>query len=78
MAGNVIVPALLELEALGFDVSIDRSAGREEVKAVRGEETFVAEDPVAVLGLIKLVELRGWDWQAGDEVDHVLRRYGLD
>jgi hypothetical protein len=28
---------------------------------------FIAEDPVAVLGLVKLFEVRGADWMAKDE-----------
>ncbi len=28
---------------------------------------FIADDPVAVLGLVRLVELRGADWMAKDE-----------
>ena len=44
--------------------------------ATRGEETFIAEDPVTVLGLVRLVELRGWDWRAPDaEIERVLAQY---
>ena len=78
-AGNTVVPALLALEDLGFTVSVERGAAGEFFRAARGAETYVGEDPVAVLGLVKLIETRGWGWQAGDmEIDEVLRRYGLD
>jgi hypothetical protein len=77
-AGNTAVPALLVLESLGFTVYVERGAIGDLFRAARGEETYVGEDPVAVLGLVKLVEARGWDWQAADsDIDEVLRRYRL-
>jgi hypothetical protein len=37
-----------------------------------------AEDPVALLGLIRLVELRSWDWTASDtQIEETLGRYDL-
>jgi hypothetical protein len=73
-AGNVVVPALLVLEKLGFVVERRGSLCR----ASRQDEVYVAEDPVAVLGLVKLVEARTWDWKANDtEIDDVLKRYDL-
>ena len=33
------------------------------VLAIRGEEEFVADDPVTVLGLIKPVEVGTWNWR---------------
>lgn len=77
-AGNTVVPALLVLESLGFTVSVERDAALDLVRATRGEETYVGEDPVAVLGLVKLIETRGWGWEAADiEIDQVLERYRL-
>jgi hypothetical protein len=77
-SGNTVVPAILTLESLGFTVSVEREGPREIVRATRGDETYLADDPVAVLGLVKLVEARGWDWKAADsEIDDVLRRYEL-
>jgi hypothetical protein len=74
-AGNVIVPALLTLERLGFTVS---TAGASLLHAKRGDEEYVGEDPVAVLGLIKLVETRTWDWKPTDaEIQEVIERYQL-
>jgi hypothetical protein len=47
------------------------------VRAHKGDESYFAEDPVAVLGLIRLVELRSWEWRASDdEIDRTLRRFG--
>jgi hypothetical protein len=75
-AGNTVVPAILALERLGFTVAIERTGDDEEVRATRGDESYLADDPVAVLGLVKLIEVRGWDWSPTDEeIDEVLRRF---
>ena len=78
-AGNTVVPALLALEKLGFSVSVVPGAdGRDLFRAMKGEESFAADDPVSVLGLVKLVETRGREWQASDlEIEEALRRYDL-
>jgi hypothetical protein len=77
-AGNTVVPALLALENLGFRVSVERGGVADLFRATRGDDTYLAEDPVAVLGLAKLIEMRGWNWQADDvEIDEIMRRYGL-
>jgi hypothetical protein len=76
--GNTAVPALLGLEKLGFRISVEREGDCEIFRATRGEECYVAEDPIAVLGLVKLIELRGWQWHPADvEIDDVARRYEL-
>lgn len=73
-AGNVVVPAVVALEAAGYRVN--RLDG-DLLEAVSGEGRFVADGPVALLGLIKLVELRGWSWRVSDEqIDEVLGRFG--
>ncbi len=75
-AGNTVVPALLTLEQLGFTITMEASS--DQCIAVRGEETFVADDPVTVLGLVKLVEKRSWNWRPSDEeIDQVLIKYRL-
>ena len=79
-AGNTVVPAILTLEARGFRVTMapEGGEGGGGCRAVRGDESYVADDPVTVLGLVALVEARGWDWRAGDaELDEALRRHGL-
>jgi len=72
-AGNTVVPAFLALEELGFKVTIEGGS----IVAASENGRFVADDPVAVLGLIKLVETRGWDWSASDEqIDAAVGRFG--
>ncbi len=69
-----MVPALLALEAAGYEVT----QRGELMVARRDDEEFVAEDPVLLLGLIALVRERGWDWGASDEqIDAVRHRLGL-
>ena len=78
-AGNTVAPAILALEALGFVVQIDHTAAGDRCRATRNDETYSAADPVEVLGLVRLVEVRGWDWSAsGEELDSVLRRHSLE
>jgi hypothetical protein len=74
-AGNTVVPAVLALEALGYQVEVIGA----QVSATSEEGRFVAADPVAVLGLVKLVEARSWNWRATDEeIDVTLRRLGIE
>ncbi|MFG1814610.1 hypothetical protein ACGFIF_12655 [Kribbella sp. NPDC049174] len=73
-AGNTVVPALLALEAAGYRVS--KLGELLEATSPDGS-SYVADDPVTLLGLIKLVELRSWTWHATDaEIDSVLTRFG--
>lgn len=77
-AGNTLVPAILALEARGFELSVDQSVNQPLWKARNGNQSFTAEDPLTLLGLIRLTELRGPDWQAEDhEIDEVIKRYEL-
>lgn len=63
-AGNTMAPALAALGALGYVVSrIDGSL----MKAQSVDVSLVAEDPLLLLGLAKLFEMRGASWQASDE-----------
>jgi hypothetical protein len=40
-------------------------------------QRFVAEDPLALLGLVALYEARGPEWQASDEqIDRFLAEFG--
>ena len=77
-AANTVIPALRTLEELGFVIEVNSGATGVRCRATRGEEIYVAEDPVSVLGLVRLVELRGWDWGAADvEIEAAMERYAL-
>lgn len=68
------MPAILALEAKGFTVEVSESL----VVARSDLGTFTADDPVAVLGLVALVETRGARWQASDaEIDLAFARSQL-
>lgn len=72
-AGNTVVPAILVLRELGFQV--EQNAGTFVAK--NRWARFVAEDPVALLGLVRMVELRR-PWRASDlEIDDVLAEFDL-
>ena len=63
-AGNLLPAALSSLRALGFTVSIADN-GR-LCKAESATCTFVAEDPLLLLGIVKLHEVRGPKWAPTD------------
>ena len=62
-AGNTVVPAILALEEMGMVIDVRA----DQVIASSPAVQFIADDPVAVLGLVRLLELRGADWMATDE-----------
>ncbi|HYV67565.1 MAG TPA: hypothetical protein VE964_15070 [Myxococcales bacterium] len=75
-AGNTVVPALLVLERLGFKVIVEQGSQSPQVRASRGDEEYIACDPVTVLGLVKLIEARTWDWKPTDaEIATAFQRY---
>jgi len=70
---NTMTPAYLAILSKGFTVT----AGGDLMVAEKGSHRFVAEEPVSLLGLIALVEVRGWEWQAhDDEIDAFMRDFG--
>lgn len=70
-AGNTTVPAILALRALGY--TVERQGPRFSATAHRAR--FAADDPVAVLGLVKLAEQRR-PWRATDaEIDEVMAEF---
>jgi len=77
-AANTVVPALLVLERLGFTVIVDQASSPPHVRASRGDEEYMADGPVAILGLVRLIEARTWDWKPTDaEIVDALQRYDL-
>jgi hypothetical protein len=72
-AADTVIPAILALESSGFTVTQEADM----IVARAGSTRFAAEDPVAVLGLVKLAGTRR-PWQADDEeIDDVLSRFSL-
>ncbi|MGS5088010.1 hypothetical protein ACVC7V_16115 [Hydrogenophaga sp. A37] len=70
-AGNVLPAALATLRQLGYVVTLMNN-GR-LCKAENGTQTLVAEDPLLLLGLVKLQEARGNEWAPTEtEVENYL------
>ncbi len=76
-AANTIVPAYLALREKGYQVSrVGVSEHEETWQALKGREEFIAEDPLTLLGLVALYEVRGAVWEAPDiEIDEFVRRF---
>jgi hypothetical protein len=73
-AGNVVVPAYLAILSKGY--KIEPSGVKSGLIATRGDDSFVADDPITLLGLISMAELRGAHWHASDqEIDDFLARF---
>lgn len=68
-AANVEVPAILVLESMGFIVASRIISTEHEMvwTATGNGDEYVAEDPLSLLGLVKLLEVRGDNWQASDD-----------
>ena len=69
-AANTVIPAYLALLQRGLSVRREPvSSGGTEVWWIAEDAArrFVAEDPLALLGLVALYETRGLEWQASDE-----------
>ncbi|MEO1728816.1 MAG: hypothetical protein AAFR95_17525 [Bacteroidota bacterium] len=74
----MLIPALLALRAMGYDVSRPYDGEREWWRAETETVEFGAEDPLSLLGLVALRENRGAAWRASDaEIDAVMQEFGL-
>ena len=75
-AGNTLAPALAVIRGMGYQVT--REAGGDTVYvAESGACTLKAEDPLTLLGLAKLYEVRGRNWRPTDaEVSALLALEG--
>ena len=72
-AANTMAPAYLTILSKGYLV---RSEGSLMI-AERGGNSFLADGPVALLGLISMTEVRGEAWQASDEeIGNFVRLFG--
>ncbi len=77
-AGNTVIPAIQVLKKLGYTVSTTWEGGNQLFVAGRDNNTFIGGDPVMVLGLIKLYEVKGENWRVSDaELETIGREYGL-
>ncbi len=72
-AGNTVVPAILALRELGFTVA----KVEDDFVAQLPDATFRADDPVTVLGLVKLAEVRRPWWATDAEIDRAIAEFGL-
>ena len=73
LAANTMAPAYLAILSKGFVVT----TSGDMMVAEKGQHRFVAEEPVSLLGLIALAEVRGEEWQASDdEIAAFLRNFG--
>jgi Holliday junction resolvase len=61
-----MAPSLAALKRLGYAVYRIPGSGS-LLKAESADVSLVAEDPLLLLGLAKLFEVRGASWQASDE-----------
>jgi len=62
-AANVMTPAYLAILSKGYSVRLQNGL----MLAERGGNSFAADGPVPLLGLIAMSEVRGEGWQATDE-----------
>lgn len=65
-AANTLTPAWLAILDKGYDVEKQLVGQQEMFLARKGDLEFLAEDTVALLGLIGIYETRGPNWQATD------------
>ncbi len=77
-AGSTLTPAYLAIREKGFTVTGEAGAV-DLMVAKKGGDTYVAEGPLELLGLIAMVEMRGENWSAtDDEIDDFLTEFGWD
>ena len=69
---DTVISAIMALESNGFTVTQEADL----IVARAGNTRFAAEDPVAILVLVKLAETRR-PWRADDEEIDVLSRFSL-
>ena len=72
-AANLLAPAYLTIREKGYAVQREGDL----LVATRGDDTFMAEDPILLLGAITVGECRGTHWQATDvEIADFLLEFG--
>jgi hypothetical protein len=77
-SGNVLVPAVLALEAQGFTVTCAHADSGGLWTATREDTSATGSNPLEVLGLVALLRSRGKQWRASDpEIADVMERFDL-
>jgi hypothetical protein len=77
-AGNVLVPAILTLEATGYVVVREQPGEADLWRAERPDRVLIAEDPVQLLGLAQILDIRGPGWLPRDEeIESTLARFQI-
>lgn len=78
-ASNTMAPCCIALEDLGYAVSNKMVGGTEDWVAEKEGQRLSGCDPCAVLGLAKLIEMNGHNWQVSDEQigDYLKRFYNI-
>ena len=79
-AGNVVVPAYLALQKLGYSVRCENPASGHEPWIAESDTTILsADDVVILLGLATLAQSRGEHWHASDaEIQDFLKKFGYE
>jgi hypothetical protein len=73
-AGNIVIPAIKLIKDLGFHLKVEDGF----FSAKKGDDIFMAEDPIRLLGLIKLIEAEGENWRiSDDEIETIGREYNI-
>ncbi len=62
---KTVMPAMVLIRQMGYHMTIDHT--KPSFSAEKDGNTFEGEDPIVVLGLIKLFEVRGKKWAATEE-----------
>ncbi len=77
-SANVLVPAILLLEAEGWRLEHDPDATT-SWRGRRNDVELLGDDPLQLLSLAAIADSRGANWRASDsEIADVVRRFGLD
>jgi len=75
-AANTILPTLYCLEELGFTISKKQLNHYEVWVAVKDDIELQSRNIETILGLAKLVEMRGKDWALDEEnFDRLIKKY---
>jgi len=72
-ATNMMPPAYLAILSKGYKVRISGDL----MIAEQGGKCFAADGPVALLGMISIIEVRGEAWEASDEeIENFVNLFG--